>query len=221
MPNPPPKAQKPAAILTLRIALKNMKPPVWRRIEIPASSTFHDLHHYIQACMPWGDGHLHAFRKRDSRSGMRNVWTVEDRNFAQKDGIEFLDDDSVDERKALIVEYLREAGDTCVYEYDFGDGWEHEVKLEHIDDPDLDAEYPQCTKVKGVCPLEDSGGPWGWEDKIRVANDPKDPEYEDIREWLGLDPGDDFIVSEYELSPEEVTEALRDAAPRRKNTRSR
>ena len=206
----PMKNKKPHTILSLRITLKHMKPAVWRCIDISSASTFRNLHEYIQACMPWGDGHLHSFDKYDSKNGIHRAWLVEDRKLAEKEGLEFLDEESTEERKTLVVDRLKKVGDTCTYCYDFGDGWEHVVKLEKISAPQKDGEYPCCTKTKGVCPFEDCGGPWGWKDKLAIVKNPQHPEYEDIADWLGVEPGEEFDLAEYEMPPEAATEMMRD-----------
>ena len=41
-------------------------------------------------------------------------------------------------------------------------------------------------KIRG--PLEDSGGLWGYYDKLRIMADPDDPEHEEVAEWM--DPVD-------------------------------
>ncbi len=202
--------KRPQSILTLRITLKDMKPPVWRVIHVSSDATFRDLHNYIQACMPWGDGHLHAFEKRESKNGIHTVWTIEDRKVAKKEGLEYIDEDTAEERKTLILDRLKKAGDSCIYLYDFGDGWEHKVTLEKISMPDKDADYPYCSKANGVCPVEDCGGPGGWDETLRILNDPKDPEHGEICEWLGIEPDDVFNLAEFEMSPEVATECMRD-----------
>lgn len=196
-------------VLRLKITLKHMKPPVWRRIEVHSTATFHDLHYHIQACMPWSGGHLHSFEKYNNRNGMHREWLVEDRELSEEQGLEFLDEDSTEERTTRIMNHLKHAGDTCTYCYDFGDGWEHEIKLEKINVPEHGVQYPRCTKTKGICPFEDCGGPWGWEEKLRILQDPKHPEYGDIREWLGLESDDELILTDYAMSPEDASEAMR------------
>lgn len=200
-------------ILTLKVTLKHLKPPVWRRIEIPATATFHDLHQYIQACMPWYGGHLHSFEKYENRNGIHRQWLVEDRELAEDQGIEYLDEESSEERTTFVTDRLKKAGNTCTYFYDFGDGWEHEVKLEKIGKAETGVLYPRCTKTKGNCPFEDSGGPWGWEDKLQILKNPKHEEYDDIRDWLGLEGDDEFNLEEYAMTPEDATENMQDPDP--------
>ena len=59
------------------------------------------------------------------------------------------------------------------YEYDFGDGWEHEIVVEQVLLPEPGAAYPQCVKGKGACPPEDVGGVWGYANFLEAIRDPK------------------------------------------------
>ena len=71
------------------------------------------------------------------------------------------------------------------YEYDFGDGWEHIIKLEKILPRDETITYPVCIGGKRKCPHEDFGGTPGYEDILRLMNEPEDEEYENTVSWLG------------------------------------
>lgn len=77
-----------------------------------------------------------------------------------------------------------------VYEYDFGDGWEHQILLEKLLPFDDAQALPICVKGKRACPPEDCGGIFGYADLLRTLADPTDPEHQEMLEWLGgpLDP---------------------------------
>ena len=72
-----------------------------------------------------------------------------------------------------------------VYEYDFGDSWEHNIRLEKILPFDPDAVLPLCLKAKGACPPEDVGGIWGYSNFMEALSDPDHPEHTEYKEWVG------------------------------------
>lgn len=69
-----------------------------------------------------------------------------------------------------------------MYRYDFGDYWEHEVRLEKMIE-DYAYVHPTLLEGDGICPPEDVGGPWGYGDFLQVMNNPADPEHEETRHW--------------------------------------
>jgi hypothetical protein len=75
--------------------------------------------------------------------------------------------------------------DKCLYEYDFGDSWEHEVLVEKILPREQGKRYPVCLTGKRACPPEDCGGIWGYAEFLEAINDPQHPEHEEMREWVG------------------------------------
>ena len=103
------------------------------------------------------------------------------------------------------LDKIAAAGETIHYEYDFGDGWQHELKIEKVLPPEADARYPRCLAGKRACPPEDCGGVPGYERMLEILANPNpgDEEYEDIAEWLG----GDFDAEAFDL--EVVNEELR------------
>ena len=89
-----------------------------------------------------------------------------------------------------------------VYEYDFGDSWEHKILLEKILPYDSKIVLPVCLKGKRACPPEDCGGIWGYEELLVTISDSKHPDHEDMLEWLG----GNFDPEEFDL--EEINEDL-------------
>ena len=71
------------------------------------------------------------------------------------------------------------------YEYDFGDGWEHEIKVEKALDADPTTHYPRCTAGNRACPPDDCGGPFGYEELLRAIQAPSHPEHEEMLDWIG------------------------------------
>ena len=157
-------------IYQLRIDLMGAKPPIWRRILISSSDTLYNLHCAIQNSMGWTNSHLHSFEKGRTFYGMKDV-----------------DDDfeTLDEKKFTIAQLLGFEGDTLFYTYDFGDSWDHKIKLEKIIAEKIDGPLPEYIKGKNACPPEDVGGLWGYYNMLEILEDPNHPEYEETLEWLG------------------------------------
>lgn len=156
-------------IYQLKITLKHIKPPIWRRIEVPANIKLGKLHDVIQIAMGWHDSHLHAFVIGQTSYG--------------KPDPEFGGD--IRNERNVRLDSLVDAGGTFMYEYDFGDGWIHEIKAEKVVDVDSAAHYPRCIAGSRACPPEDCGGPWGYEELLRTIKDPAHPEHEAMIEWIG------------------------------------
>ena len=94
-------------------------------------------------------------------------------------------------------------GEGLRYLYDFGDDWDHDVKLEKVFSPDADPRataVPVCLAGKGACPPEDCGGPWGYADLKATVADPSDEEHEGMLEWLGLEGPSDFDPAAFDLA---------------------
>ncbi len=97
-----------------------------------------------------------------------------------------------DERDDKLSKYLREDGHKVRYEYDFGDGWMHEILLEKILLLDSKEDYPQLVKGVKACPPEDCGGVGGYYDLLEILKNPKDSDYQERLEWLGIEDGQTF-----------------------------
>jgi hypothetical protein len=155
-------------VLQVRVTLAGVDgPPVWRQVVIPAGCTLDRVHGVIQAAMGWQDSHLHMFR-------------IAGREY----GPAYLDDElgTLDEKQFRIGDLVK-TGDLAGYEYDFGDGWEHELAVEASATADAAAVYPECTGGEGACPPEDCGGPGGFADLKELLAGPPSPEREEMRAW--------------------------------------
>ena len=173
----------------LKISLRGIKPPIWRRVLVSSTSALSELHEVFQGVMGWTDTHLHQFVKQNKRYG------VPDPEFG-------LDKDLLDESKYRLKEVLKREGDSLLYEYDFGDGWEHTVKLEKILTFDLNKKLPLCLAGRRGCPPEDVGGVWGYKDFLGAYTDKNHPQHEEMVEWAG----DYFHPEKFDL--EEVNKIL-------------
>jgi hypothetical protein len=164
------------AILQLKISLVGVsKPPVWRRVLVPATMRLDRLHDVIQVAMGWHDGHLHAFEAGGVDYGPPDPEL-----------------DHVDERRTSVGDLLSRPGDRMRYVYDFGDYWQHNVVVEKVLIAEPGARYPVCLTGKGRCPPEDCGGVWGYADLRETLADPVHEEHADMLEWLGLDSAEEF-----------------------------
>jgi hypothetical protein len=178
-----PKTRKAApkkgdVIYQFKITLLDIKPTIWRRILVP-DCTLADLHQYIQAAFGWWNYHLHQFDIDGERYGPP---APDDMDF----GLETIDESDVYLSK-LIPRSGRKS--RWIYDYDFGDGWRHEVLFEGFPAADPKAQYPQCVAGERACPPEDCGGPWGYADYLATLADPQNERHEELLEWRGpFDP---------------------------------
>lgn len=168
-----------ALIYQFKVALKGIEPEVWRRIVVPARYSFWELHVAIQDSMGWLDYHLHVFCVPHPDTGQtRQIGIPDDEALEGEAG--FLPGWEIP-----LSEYFRKAGDRADYEYDFGDGWEHEVILERIAERVPGAKYPICSDGARACPPEDCGGVHGYEQMLAVLHDPRHEDHERMLEWVG------------------------------------
>lgn len=178
-----------------KIQLKNISnPAVWRRVLVPDTCTFHDLHRIIQLVFPWDDYHMYQF----SPSGYGSYPTIAISSDQDWEAPEF------DALETKLNELFKTEKQTYTYIYDFGDDWVHKITLEKILSDTIS--QPKCIKGKGKCPPEDCGGPWGYENLLEILEHPKHEEYKNMREWLGLEKGEKWNVEEFDL--DEVNEGL-------------
>ncbi|MHA1602399.1 MAG: plasmid pRiA4b ORF-3 family protein [Promethearchaeota archaeon] len=169
-------------IFQIKISIKYIRPPIWRRILIKDTSTFRDLHNAIQQFFDWDNYHLHEFNaplKSSSKSVIRiNSDKVNDFNVMNEDKVEI--------RQILSMENKR-----IHYLYDFGDNWEHLIVLEKIYTPSeiISSDYPICIKGKRATPPEDCGGVYGYEDISQALKSLNDTDNAELLEWVGdFDP---------------------------------
>ncbi len=196
----------------LRIDLQHTKPPVWRRIEAPGDLTLPELHDAVQAVMGWADCHLHQFRTGNDRHPPRFLT-----QFDLAEGDEGMLEDDV-----RLDQVVGKKGDRLWYDYDFGDGWEHSLRVEEVLETPPDSVI--CVAGKLACPPEDCGGVWGHHEisnwvRGNYADALRPPVFESTaegRDWLpeGWHPDVFDLAEANELLaaasavPPEVTEEL-------------
>ena len=171
-------SSKKISIYQLKITMQDSKPPIWRRIQVKSDTTLEKLHSIIQTVMGWYNSHLHQFIIDGIYYGLA------DPDF---------DFDIKNERGVKLESVVSQVKDSFIYEYDFGDSWEHKVLLEKITSFENGVNYPTCLDGKRACPPEDCGGIWGYYDLLETLKDPSDPEYEETLEWIGEEFDPEFF----------------------------
>ena len=169
----PPKKPAAADVLSLKVTLRNTKPPIWRRILMPASMTLADLHLAIQTAMGWYNCHLHDFDVGGRQYG------------DPSDADDWNDEELADESRLRLSVLARSEVRRFLYTYDFGDRWEHDILIEKASPTGVVKARPACTAGKRNCPPEDCGGPWGYAELIEVLANPAHPRYDEQLEWIG------------------------------------
>lgn len=162
-------------VFQLKVMLRRVRPPVWRRVLVGSTATLDELHQVVQAAFGWWNYHLYEFEIGRRRYGVPDPeWDL---------------GPPPRPARRTLLHNVAKAGDTFVYTYDFGDGWEHEIAVEKVlpGSPDLD--LPACIDGRRACPPEDCGGPSGYEELLHILRDPAHPEHEErvlwAEEWGG------------------------------------
>jgi hypothetical protein len=161
-------------IYQVQIVLKGAKPKIWRRILVFPTLLLSDFHKIIQVTMGWTNSHLHQFKKNGK------FFTARHKNDDLWDEM-----DNIDYRFMILSDFLKKEKEKIVYEYDFGDAWEHDIILEKILPVEDNVSYPVCIAGKMCCPPEDCGGIWGFANMLDILKQPKHEEYDSYIEWLG------------------------------------
>jgi hypothetical protein len=175
-----PKSAACVPLHQLKVTLKWSRPAIWRRVVVPADLTLDRLHHVIQIAMGWTNCHLHQFIGDGGR--------FDGGAFRERDpDFDASDDDAASEEDHTVADLAPRSKSKFVYEYDFGDSWLHDVKVEKVLAPDPAFKHPVCLAGKNACPPEDCGGIGGYYDMLKSLADPKRPEHEEVKEWLGGD----------------------------------
>lgn len=162
-----------------KITLLESQPPIWRRIQVK-DSTLDKFHERIQTAMGWTNSHLHQFEIDGERFGDPELLD---------DGFE--DFECVDSTVTKISEIVPRDGKRfrILYEYDFGDGWEHEVLFEGCLKAEKGGRYPLCVEGERNCPPEDVGGVSGYAEFLEAIDNPDHEEHDRMIEWAGqFDP---------------------------------
>ncbi|MCH7490086.1 MAG: plasmid pRiA4b ORF-3 family protein [Gemmatimonadetes bacterium] len=175
-------------IYDLKVTLRDIDPPVWRRFRVGGKTTLALLHEILQIVMGWLDYHLYEFAVGDQRYE------------APEEAPEGKDPTSTPIDRVNL-----EVGSRFTYLYDWGDEWWHDIEVEAVSaGPDI-ALLPVCIAGERACPPEDCGGPPGYADLLRYLADPTDSEVAHLADWLEVD----WSPEQFDVS--EVNETLRAA----------
>ncbi|KAI9787342.1 MAG: hypothetical protein M1816_007628 [Peltula sp. TS41687] len=139
------------------------KPVITRTLSVPSDYTFSDLHHAIQVAFGWMECHLYKFDILGPR-GTSLVCIEEEECHSEYHRCRLRRFD--EEQRWWSSTALAGVLDSPTYQfnritylYDFGDNWEHEIKL-----IGREKYKPRVTCITGgghAC-VEDVGGPQGW-----------------------------------------------------------
>jgi uncharacterized cupin superfamily protein len=154
----------------LKISLRDIEPSVWRRIVVPSTIALKKLHEALQIVMGWGNYHLYQFETRDGTFG------IPDPDFPYE---------LIDQSRVRLDRLISAPRDRCIYEYDLGDSWRHEIRLERVIEDTKGESRVWCIDGARACPPEDVGGPPGYAHFLAAIQDQNHEEHDDLLEWIG------------------------------------
>jgi len=191
-------AKDTSPVFQIKITLRDSQPAIWRRVLVSSETKLSQLHDVIQKVMGWKDSHLHKF----------TIGIVTFSARYEPGNLEELV--AIDERYVKLLQlvapfrpFMRDFHFACEYEYDFGDGWSHDLVFEDVLDDDPNRKVPVCIAGERACPPEDVGGVYGYESFLEAFKNPDHPEHADQIEWIGHE----FDPEKFDL--EAVNTALR------------
>ena len=162
----------------LEITLKYITPRIRRLFVVPGDINLHKLHAVIQRVMGWTNSHLHAFH-----AGSHEYVQPDPNDPSWK---ETMSDAIIhDEQKHTLGDLIAAKGDKFSYTYDFGDDWEHEIKVKSILASPEPLKFAFCVLGKRACPPEDCGSVPGYEELCEALPDRKHPQHKHWKEWIG------------------------------------
>lgn len=159
----------------LKVTLLDIKPPVWRRLLVETTTPLHRVHECIQAAFGWWNYHLYEFKSGGKTYGDPDP--------------DWDDGPPVKHARKARLNTVADIGDSFVYTYDFGDGWEHEIVVEESRLLEPGETVPACIGGRRACPPEDSGGPGGYRELLAILSDTSHPEHAGLIEWVGTEWG--------------------------------
>jgi hypothetical protein len=159
------------SVFTLKVTLLGTKPAVWRRLEVRDCLSLGDLHYILQFAMGWDNSHLHQYLSGKERYGVPSP----DHDYSRRHN----------ENEFSLSDLFKRKGAKLRYEYDFGDGWMHEIVLESRAPAGAGHTHPVCLGGARNCPPEDVGGIWGYGELLEAVSNPGHPRHRQFEEWLG------------------------------------
>ena len=163
-------------IIQLKITLADTYPPIWRRVQVDRGASFFEFHHILQIVMGWKNSHLYEFKFNNCRiTEITDGLELED----------FGDNTFIDSFFISLGGILVKEGQQLEYEYDFGDGWNHEIIVEKFLPEVPKMKYPTCIGGELSCPPEDCGGTHGFKQLLEIVANKKHPEHKEMMIWVG------------------------------------
>ena len=159
-------------VLQLKITLRGIRPPIWRRVLVSETATLHNLHATIQALFGWLDYHLHQFE-------------VGGVLYADPKSDELGESNYRDDATTKLQNLHLRRGQSFLYRYDFGDDWGHNVLVEELLSQERRMRLPCCTGGKRAGPPEDVGGVGGYTRFLQAISNPANDEHDEYLEWVG------------------------------------
>lgn len=172
---------------TLRVTLKHVTPKIYRKFEVPSNITLRHLADLILALMGWSGGHQNAYHIKGLHYRPAYQMTREYGFYGNPESYRRQED-------YTIADVLSQKGKAFELEYDFGDGWCHEVKLSSVAEYLDDEPHNVCfLKGEGACPPEDVGGPWGYMELLEIIQKKRSHkrltrDERERLEWFCIDP---------------------------------
>lgn len=188
-------SSKPSKTYILYASIEQCPVKVFRRIKVPSNLWLGNLGKIFITAFGWAGYHLSQFTKGD-------VYYTSRDNIDERDSFNFgCRNRHIDEMTVTVADVLPKKGSTISFEYDFGDGWIHNVRVSSVSDEPLRGEDICVTSGKGACPPEDVGGVWGYAQMLDILSGKvDDPEEKaSYEEWLGLQEGETYDPEEFDL----------------------
>lgn len=188
-------SSKPSKTYILYASIEQCPVKVFRRIKVPSNLWLGNLGKIFITAFGWVGYHLSQFTKGD-------VYYTSRDNIDERDSFNFgCRNRHIDEMTVTVADVLPKKGSTISFEYDFGDGWIHNVRVSSVSDEPLWGEDICVTSGKGACPPEDVGGVWGYAQMLDILSGKvDDPEEKaSYEEWLGLQEGETYDPEEFDL----------------------
>ncbi len=160
----------PNRLYQIKVSLVGISPLIWRRLLVPDSTSIAELHYIVQIAMGGEDYHLHRFQIYAKDYGISRIG-----------GMGFADNPW----EVRLTDFGFRVRDRFTYQYDFGDNWEHDLRIEAIVEPDPNKTYPICIEGNRACPPEDCGGSWQYMHILHVLKSRWSPDKRAVREWMG------------------------------------
>jgi hypothetical protein len=187
----------------VRVDVSGTKPPLWRRLELASDLFLDELHEILQVAFGWTDSHLHRFMSGPRPYGPEAEYYLGPLEAADGEA-------GVAEDEVRLDELLADPGDLLFYVYDYGDDWQHTIKLEAVLPRGDDAPRAVCTAGRRDGPPEDCGGVYGYE-LICGAMDLDHPEHDalvdDFVRFFG-DDADPGLLDTTSFDREEINDAF-------------